>query len=148
LFWTYGQAGCSEVLLTHPNTYLYVTVYVDQVSNVLGRVLLMPLFLLSNATPTIPCELQKYQHNQFSYCSTDTNQESGRRGSNVSELNSWLWQFGRGKLSVGGLPVTQSVADTEDRQFAVLQDGARRGHAMRTKRKHKAAARNARCSRE
>jgi uncharacterized small protein (DUF1192 family) len=47
--------------------------------------------------------------------------------------------FGRGKPRLEGL----SVADTEDRQIAVLQDGARRGHAMRTKRlgKHKAAAR-------
>jgi hypothetical protein len=37
------------------------------------------------------------------------------------ELNTWLWQFGRGKPHVGGL----SVADKEDRRIAVLQDGAR-----------------------
>jgi len=112
------------------------TLYVGQVCNVLGRVPSMPLFLLGNATPTIPYELRKYQRNLFSYCSTDTAQESGRRGSNVYELSAWLWQFGRGKPSVGGL----SVADTEDRRIAVMQDVARRGHATRTKRKHKAAA--------
>jgi hypothetical protein len=113
-----------------PATTFYVTIYVGQVFNVLGRVQLMPLFLLGNATPTIPYELRKHQRNLFPYGCTDTAQESGRRGSNVYELNAWLWQFGRGKPRVGGL----SVADTEDRQIAVLQDGARRGHAMRTKR--------------
>ena len=46
------------------------------------------------------------------------------------ELKAWLWQFGRGKPRVGGL----SVADTEDRQIAVLQDGARRGHAADQKK--------------
>ncbi len=121
---------------------------VGQVSYVLGRVQLMPLFLLGNTTPTIPYELRKYQRNQFPYCSTDTARESGSRGSNVYELNAWLWHFGRCKPSVGGL----SFADTEDRQIAVLQDGARRGHATRTNRKHKAvlkaAARSASCSGE
>jgi hypothetical protein len=62
--------------------------------------------------------------------------------------NAWLWQFGRCKPRVVGL----SVTDTEDRQITVLQDGAtgKRGHAMLTKRTHKAAAaaslRNACCS--
>ena len=52
--------------------------------------------------------------------------------------HAWLWQFGRGKPRVGGL----SVADTEDRRIAVLQDGAtrKRGHAMLTERTHTAAA--------
>jgi hypothetical protein len=39
------------------------TLYVGQVSNVLGRVPLMPLFLLGNTTPTIPYELRKNQCN-------------------------------------------------------------------------------------
>jgi hypothetical protein len=77
-----------------------------------------------------------YQRNQFPYGSMDTAQESGRKGSHVYELNTWLWQFGRGRPRVGGL----SVADTEDRRIAVLQDRARRDHAIRTKRKHKAVA--------
>ena len=41
---------------------------------------------------------------------------AGRKGSNVYEVNLWLWQFGRGKPllgAVGGL----SVADTEDRRI-------------------------------
>jgi hypothetical protein len=77
------------------------TFYVGQVSNVLGRVPLMPLFLLGNATPTIPYKLRKYQRNRFPYGRTNTAQESCRRGSNVYELNAWLWQFWRGKPRVG-----------------------------------------------
>jgi uncharacterized small protein (DUF1192 family) len=65
-------------------------------------------------------------------------------GSNVYELNQWLWEFGRGKPHLGGL----SVTETEDRRVAVLQDGAKRGHATLTQRKLKAAARKARCSGE
>ena len=42
----------------------------------------------------------------------------------------------------------EMVTKTEERRIAVLQDGAKRGHATRTKRKQKAAARQARCSGE
>ena len=52
---------------------------------------------------------------------TDTAQESGRRGSNVYEVNQWLWEFGRGKPRLGGLSVTESAGG---RRIAVLwQDG-------------------------
>ena len=55
------------------------TLYVGQVSDVLGRVPLMPLFLDCNTTPTIPYALHKHQR----YFRADAAQESGRRGSNV-----------------------------------------------------------------
>ena len=47
-----------------------------------------------------------------------------------------LWEFGRGKPRLGGL----SVAETEARRLgiAVMQDGAKRGHATRVRRSHKA----------
>ena len=38
----------------------------------------------------------------------------GRRGSNVYEVNTWLWQFGRGKPRLGGL----TIDETFDRQEA------------------------------
>ena len=38
----------------------------------------------------------------------------GRRGSNVYEVNTWLWQFGRGKPRLGGL----TIKETFDRQEA------------------------------
>ena len=61
-----------------------------------------------------------------------------QKGSNVYQLNQWLWEFGRGKPRLGGLSVT--VAETEARRIAVIQDGAKRGHATRVRRSlsHKA----------
>ncbi len=84
---------------------------------------------------------------KFPYDRADASDKSGRKGSNVYEANLWLWQFGRGKPRLGGL----SVGDTEERQIAVLQGGARRCHATRTKRKlrgAKAASREAPCGGE
>jgi hypothetical protein len=40
---------------------------------------------------------------------TDTAAADGRRGSNVYEVNLWLWQFGRGKLRLGGLTVEETA---------------------------------------
>jgi hypothetical protein len=104
------------------------TLYVGQASNVPGRVPSMPLFLLGNATPTIAHELREHQRNRVPHGRTDTAQESGRRGSDVHELDAWPWQFGRGKPRVGGL----SVADTgdSDRRIAGLLDGPGSGVAM------------------
>ena len=39
----------------------------------------------------------------------DAKAVDGRRGSNIYEVNQWLWQFGRGKPRLGGL----SVEDTQ-----------------------------------
>jgi hypothetical protein len=44
----------------------------------------------------------------------DSAAEDGRRGSNVYEVNTWLWQFGRGKPRLGGL----TIEETSDRQDA------------------------------
>ena len=41
-----------------------------------------------------------------------------RRGSNVYEVNLWLWRFGRGKPSLGGL----SVEETQVRKQAVRDE--------------------------
>jgi len=123
------------------------TLYVGSIANVLGRVPLMPLFLHGNSTPTIPHQLRKLQRSKFPYDSADASDKSGRKGSNVYEVNLWLWQFGRGKPRLGGL----SVGKTEERRIAVMQTGARRGHATRTKRKlrgAKAAALEAPCGGE
>ena len=60
--------------------------------------------------------------------------DSGRKGSNVYEINQWLWQFGRGKPRLGG----PSVAETEERRIVVAKDGAKRAVATRARRRHKA----------
>jgi hypothetical protein len=40
--------------------------------------------------------------------------EDGRRGSNVYEVNPWLWQFGRGKPRIGGLTIKETEERKED----------------------------------
>ena len=56
----------------------------------------------------------------------------GRRGSNVYEVNPWLWQFGRGKPRLGGL----SVEDTQERKAAASAERCLR--AVETRRRRKA----------
>ena len=75
--------------------------YVAPVANVLGRVPLIPLFLAGNSTPTIPHKFSKHnlKGSAFPMGSADTANADGRRGSNVYEVNHWLWmsRFGCGK---------------------------------------------------
>jgi hypothetical protein len=76
--------------------------YVADLQNMMGRVPLIPLFLAGNSTPTIPHMFSKRKDSGFPYGCADTAATDGRRGSNVYEVNPWLWQFGRGKLRLGG----------------------------------------------
>ena len=102
--------------------------YVGLISNVLGRVPLMPLFLHGNSTPTIPHQLRHLQRSKFPYGCTDASDESGTgKGSNVYEVNQWMWEFGRGKPRLGGL----SVTETEQRRIAVRKEAARRAQTTR-----------------
>jgi hypothetical protein len=47
----------------------------------------------------------------------------GRRGSNVYEVNTLLWQFGRGKPRLGGL----TIVETFDRKEAASKASDKRG---------------------
>jgi hypothetical protein len=85
-----------------------------RLENVLGRVPLIPLFLAGNSTPTIPHKFSKHKGSAFPMGSADTANADGRRGSNVYEVNHWLWIFGRGKPRLGGV----SVAETAVRKSA------------------------------
>jgi hypothetical protein len=59
----------------------------------------------------------------------DTAAEDGRSGSNIYEVNTWLWQFGRGKpclgLKLGGLTIKETL-DKQDSACKALdkQDSA------------------------
>jgi hypothetical protein len=44
----------------------------------------------------------------FPYGCADAAATDGRLGSNVYEVNPWLWQFGRGKPSLGDLTIEQT----------------------------------------
>ena len=87
--------------------------------NMVGRIPLMPCFLDGNATPTIPHKysLSKNKNSCFPAGCADSAAEDGRRGSNVYEVNPWLWQFGRGKPRLGGL----TIEETSDRQDAACK---------------------------
>ena len=74
----------------------------------------MPCFLDGNSTPTIPHKYSKNKNLCFPAGCADSAAEDGRRGSNVYEVNPWLWQFGRGKPRLGGL----TFEETSDRQDA------------------------------
>ena len=84
-----------------------------------------------NATPTIPHLYSKSKASGFPAGCADAASVDGRRGSNVCEVNPWLWQFGRGKPRLGGL----SVEDTQERKAAASAD--RRLRAIETRRRRK-----------
>ena len=87
-----------------------------------GRVPLMPLFLAGNATPTIPHLYSKRKESGFPLGCADAAAVDGRRGSNVYEVNPWLWQFGRGKPRLGDL----SVEETAERKQAHRDESHKR----------------------
>jgi len=96
----------------------------------LGRVPQFPLFLHGNTTPTIPHSLRSVKRSAFEHGTADAADPLGRRGSNVYEVNPWLWQFGRGKPRLGGL----SVSATEDRREMMSSDRAKQAMATRSRR--------------
>ncbi len=96
-----------------------------------GRVPLIPLFLAGNSTPTIPHKFSKRKESGFPFGCADAATVDGRRGSNVYEVNPWLWQFGRGKLRLGGL----TVEETAERKDAARDERLKRGLETRRRRK-------------
>ena len=91
----------------------------------------MPLFLAGNSTPTIPHKYSQHKRSGFLVGTCDTAAADGRRGSNVYEVNPWLWQYGRGKPRLGGL----SVEKTDDRKEAALKQQNLCGAETRRRRK-------------
>ncbi len=60
----------------------------------------------------------QHKRSGFPACTCDTAAADGLCGSNVYEVNPWLWQFGRGKPRLGGL----SIEKTNDRKEAALKE--------------------------
>jgi hypothetical protein len=83
----------------------------------------MQLFLARNATPTISHLYSKRKDSGFPMDCADSAAVGSRRGSNVYEVNQWLWQFGCGKPRLGGL----SVEKTEERKQADRDELHQRG---------------------
>ena len=55
-------------------------------ANVLGRMPLMPLFLLGNFTPTILHQVRQHRRSKFPHGLADAADTSGKKGSNVYEV--------------------------------------------------------------
>jgi hypothetical protein len=91
------------------------------------------MFLAGNLTPTVTIPQQYSQHKRsgFPVRSCDTAAADGLRGSNVYEVNPWLWQFGRGKPRLGGLSVEKIGA----RKAAARKERFLRGAETRRRRK-------------
>ena len=122
------DAGVIKLYEPSPTPCLYVA----NVQNMVGRVPLMPLFLAGNSTPTMPHIFSKRKDSGFPYGCADAAATDGRRGSNVYEVNPWLWQFGLGKPRLGGL----TIEETTERKDAV--SNARHKRAAATVRHRKA----------
>ena len=126
-------------MLVYTDIYQYILVYtriqclyVAPAGNMVGRVPLIPLFLAGNSTPTIPYMFSKRKDSGFPFGCADAAAADGRRGSNVYEVNLWMWQFGRGKPRLGGLTVKQTAA----RQETASKE--RKQRAAETRRRRKA----------
>ena len=91
----------------------------------------MPLYLAGNSTPTIPHLYSKRKDSGFPMGCADAAAVDGRRGSNVYEVNPWLWQFRRGKPRLGGLSVEAAAQRMAD---ASLES---RKQAAKTRRQRK-----------
>jgi hypothetical protein len=96
--------------------------YVAPVDHMVGRVPLIPLFLAGNSTPTIPHKFSKHKGSVLPFGCADSTTSDGRRGSNVYEANTWLWNFGCGKPRLGGL----NADETTMRKKTVRENQARR----------------------
>ena len=123
------DAGVVKLYEPSPTPSLYVA----PAHNMVGRVPLIPCFLAGNSTPTIPHKFSKRRVSGFPFGCADSAAVDGRRGSNVYEVNPWLWQFGRGKPCLGGLTVEQTMA----RKTAVANE--RHKKAVETKQHRKSA---------
>ena len=82
------------------------------------------MFLKCNAAPTLPHKLRHLKGSAFQFRTADAAAADGRKGSNVYEVNPWLWQFGRERPRIGGL----SVSETEKRRDAVIRADPKRSH--------------------
>ena len=121
------DAGVTKLYEPSPTPCLYVA----PAANMAGRVPLIPLFLAGNSTPTIPHMFSKRKDSGFPYGCADAAAADGRLGSNVYEVNLWLWSFARGKPRLGGL----SVEQTFERQVAANEASKERAAENRRRRK-------------
>jgi hypothetical protein len=91
-------AGVFKLYEPSPTPCLYVAT----IDHVLGRAPLNPLFLAGNSTPTIPHTFSRFKGSGFPVGCADSATADGRGGSNVYEVNQWLWKIWHGKPRLSG----------------------------------------------
>ena len=91
--------------------------------NVLGRVPMMQCFVAGNSTPTLP-----HRFGDRDGAVADTSAGRGN-GSRLSELNLWMWRYGRGQ------PWHVTVAEAEQRRKERTRDARRRAAATLKRRR-------------
>ena len=121
------DAGILKLYEPGPIPCLYIAPF----DHMVGRVPLFPLFLAGNSTPTIPHKFSRHKASGFPMGCADSASSDGRRGSSVYEVNTWLWNFGRGKPRLGGL----TVKETAVRKKTARKDQADRSAETRRRRK-------------
>jgi hypothetical protein len=128
----------------HTSMYLHVTSqyqYVPPLHQYIpGCTALSPVlqdFVEHCVMQTRVCQMSKYSKNKNSCfpadCADAASEDGsiGRRGSNVYEVNPWLWQFGRGKPRLG----TLTIEETAERQVAASKASDKHGKETREGRK-------------
>lgn len=100
------------------------SLYICPVSNVLGRVPLIPCFIAGNKHPTLPHSIGSRQG-----AVADTRPDAGN-GSRLFELSPWMWTYGRGQ------PRKVSVEEAEARRQQRVCDA--RQQAAETKKRRRA----------
>ncbi len=90
------------------------------------------LFLAGNSTPTPPHSFSRFKGSSLPVGCADSAAADGRRGSNVYEVNHWLWKFGHGKPRLGGL----TVDETAMRKNTVREENSKQ--VVETRRRRRA----------
>jgi hypothetical protein len=116
-------------MLFEPAASQLPTLYVCPVESVLGRVPLLPCYMMGNRQNTIPHALR---YHIPSGAAADSRPNSGT-GSRLFEVNIWMWHYGR------AFPRKISVKDADEMRRSSVSESRRRG-AETLKRRRLAAA--------
>jgi hypothetical protein len=129
------DTGVTELYEQSPTPFLFVA----PGANMEGRVPLSPLFLAGNSTPMtrIPHMFSKRKDSGFPYGCANAAAADRRRGSNIYEVNLWLWSFACDKPRLGGLSVEKTFN-------LMIQEAGRTVAANKAASKERAAE-NRRC---
>jgi hypothetical protein len=101
------------------------TMYICPVTNVLGRIPLIPCYMDGQTHATIP---HRFRRSNLGGAIADSMADNGT-GSRLYELNVWMWRYGR------SLPRTISVAESENiRQKRLLESRSKSAETKRRRR--------------